>query len=116
MQFLIKFDLQKDFYFSYWCEDRFGVGQKTVYDQMNNIIGNTWYNQHLDLEKLYESIPITIEHDQFVGNDWSAGTDFFHQTSFASFISPKVSVIRTAFSGDMSYFLRIVWILNALFL
>ena len=87
MQFLIKFDLQKDFYFSYWCQNRFGVGQKTAYDQMNNIIGNTWYNQHLDLEKLYELIPITIEHDQFEGNDWSAGTDFFHQTSFASFIN-----------------------------
>jgi len=87
MQFLIKYDLQKDFYFSYWCEDRFKAGQKTAYNQMNNLIGNTWYNQHLDLEKLYDLIPITIEHDQFEGNDWSAGADFFYQSSFASFVN-----------------------------
>ena len=87
MQFLIKYDLMKDFYFSYWCEDRFGVGQKTVYDRTNRIIGNTWFNRSLDLEKLYSLIPITIEHDQFEGNDWSAGTDFFYQTSFASFVN-----------------------------
>jgi hypothetical protein len=89
MQFLIKFDLMKYFYFSYWCEDRYGVGQKTVYDQTNRIIGHTptWFNENLDLEKLYELIPITIKHDQFEINDWSAGTDFFYQTSFASFVN-----------------------------
>lgn len=89
MQFLVKFDLVKDFYFSYWCEDRFGVGQRAVYDQMNKIIGTgpTWFNENLDLEKLYELIPMTIEHDEFKGNDWSAGTDFFYQTSFASFVN-----------------------------
>jgi hypothetical protein len=87
MQYLVKYDLMKDFYFSYWCEDRFGVGKKVVYDQMSSIIGNTWFNRSLDLEKLYQLIPITIEHDQFEGNDWSAGTDFFYQTSFASFVN-----------------------------
>lgn len=89
MQFLIKFDLMKDFYFSYWCEDRIGIGQRTVYDQTNSIIGNdpTWFNENLDLEKLYELIPITIENDKFEGNDWSSGTDFFYQRSFASFIN-----------------------------
>ena len=87
MQFLIKFDLMKDFYFSYWCEDRFGVGQKTVYDQTNSIIGDTWFNQNLDLEKLYELLPIKLKQDQFEGNDWSAGTDFFYQESFASFVN-----------------------------
>ena len=87
MQFLIKFDLMKDFYFSYWCEDRFGVGQKTVYDRTNRIIGNTWFNENLDLEKLYELIPIKLKQDLFEGNDWSAGTDFFYQESFASFVN-----------------------------
>ena len=87
MQFLIQFDLMKDFYFSYWCEDRFGVGQKEVYDQMNTVTGKTWYNKNLDLEQLYELIPVTIEHDGFEGNDWSSGTDFFYQTSFASFVN-----------------------------
>jgi len=87
MQFLIRSDLMKDFYFSYWCEDRFKVGQKTVYDQMNTVIGKTWFNKNLDLEKLYELIPIILERDQFEGNDWTAGTDFFYQTSFASFVN-----------------------------
>lgn len=89
MQFLIKFDLMKDFYFSYRCEDRWGAGQKTVYDQTNDIIGKdpTWFNENLDLEKLYELIPITIEHDKFEGNDWSSGTDFLYQSSFASFVN-----------------------------
>jgi hypothetical protein len=89
MQFLVKFDLMKDFYFSYWCEDRFRIGKKEVYDQTNNIIGTfpTWYNENLDLEKLYKLIPITIEQDRFEGNDWSAGTDFFYQSSFASFVN-----------------------------
>jgi hypothetical protein len=87
MQFLIKFDLMKDFYFSYWCQDRFGVGQKTVYDHTNRIIGNTWFNENLDLEKLYELIPIKLKQDLFEGNDWSTGTDFFYQESFASFVN-----------------------------
>jgi len=91
MQHLIKFDLMKDFYFSYWCEDRFNVGQKIVYDQMNRIIGKVWFNENLDLEKLYELIPVTIEHDGFDGNDWSSGTDFFYQESFASFVNESYS-------------------------
>lgn len=88
MQFLIKNDLMKDFYFSYWCEDRFGVGQKTVYDQMNKSIGNTWFNRGLNLEKLYELIPITIEQDQCeVDGWWGLGADFFYQKAFASFVN-----------------------------
>jgi hypothetical protein len=53
---------------------------------MNQVIGNTWFNKNLDLETLYELIPITID-KEFTGNDWSAGTDFFYQTSFASFVN-----------------------------
>jgi hypothetical protein len=87
MQFLTKFDLMNDFYFSYWCEDRWNIGRKKIYDQTNDIIGNVWFNENLDLEKLYERIPITIQHDQFESNDWSSGTDFFYQTSFASFVN-----------------------------
>jgi hypothetical protein len=91
MQFLIKFDLLNDFYFSYWCEDRWNIGQKKIYDQTNKQIGDapTWYNENLDLEKLYESLPITIKHDQFENNinSWFSGTDFFYQSSFASFVN-----------------------------
>lgn len=87
MQFLTKFDLMNDFYFSYWCESRWNIGRQKIYDQTNDIIGNTWFNENLDLRKLYELIPITIQHDQFESNDWSSGTDFFYQTSFASFVN-----------------------------
>ena len=87
MQFLIKFDLMKDFYFSYWCEDRWNIGQKKLYCQTNDIIGTTWFNENLNLEKLYELIPLTLENDQFKNNDWSEGTDFFYQQSFASFVN-----------------------------
>jgi len=101
MQFLIKFNLLDHFYFSYHCRDAFGVGQKTVYDRTNDIIGQTWYNSNLDLEKLYQLIPITLENDQFVNhnrwssteqdsfyqNYWSAGQEYFYQNSFASFVT-----------------------------
>lgn len=89
MQFLIKFDLMKDFYFSYRCQDRWGTGQKTVYDQTNDIIGKdpTWFNENLDLEKLYELIPIVVEQDKFEGHAWCLGTDLLYQRSFASFVN-----------------------------
>jgi hypothetical protein len=89
MQFLIKFDLMNDFYFSYWCEDRWNIGQKKIYDQTNDIIGNVWFNENLDLEKLYELIPITIKNTQFENNinNCFSSIDFLQQTSFASFVN-----------------------------
>jgi len=88
MQFLIKFNLLDDFYFSYWCTDRFGDGLKGIYDKINEIIASTWFNKNLDLEKLYQMLPIKIALDQFDGiNDWSMGEIFFYQTTFASFVN-----------------------------
>ena len=96
MQFLIKFNLLDDFYFSYWCTDRFGNGVKDIYDKTNEIIASTWFNKNLDLEKLYQMLPITIQADQFTRDTvkttykdthWSVGKDFFYQTTFASFIN-----------------------------
>ena len=88
MQFLIKFNLLDDFYFSYWCTDRFSEGTKNIYDINNECIGNTWFNQDLDLEELYQKLPIKIQADRFDGvNDWSGGEDFFYQTAFASFVN-----------------------------
>jgi hypothetical protein len=98
MQFLIKFNLLDDFYFSYWCSDRFGNGLKDIYDKTNEIIANTWFNKDLDLEKLYQMLPITIPADQFTGDTvkrtfkdtyWSVTVckDFFYQTTFASFVN-----------------------------
>jgi len=88
MQFLVKFNLLDDFYFSYWCTDRFGDGVKDIYDKTNEIIDSTWFNKNLDLEKLYQMLPIKIALDRFDGNnDWSVGEDFFYQTTFASFVN-----------------------------
>lgn len=88
MQFLIKFNLLDDFYFSYWCTDRFGDGVKGIYDKTNEIIASTWFNKNLDLEKLYQMLPIKIALDQFDGtNDWSMGETLFYQTTFTSFVN-----------------------------
>ena len=90
MQFLIKFNLLDNFYFSYWCDDRFGDGMRGTYDKTNNIIGHTWFNKDLDLEELYQMLPLKIPEDQFDKSyDYvhSFGEDFFYQTTFASFVN-----------------------------
>ena len=88
MQFLVKFNLLDDFYFSYWCTDRFGDGVKGIYDKTNEIIASTWFNKDLDLEKLYQMLPIKIPSDQFAGtNDWSIGEIFFYQHTSVSFVN-----------------------------
>lgn len=90
MQFLIKFNLMDDFYFSYRSQDRFNVGAKKLYDTTNEIIGNTWFNQDLDLEKLYQLLPITISQeksDASIDLSWRIVQDSFYQNSFASFVN-----------------------------
>jgi hypothetical protein len=86
-QFLSKFNLIKDCYFSYHCHDRFNVGQKTIYDQTNHVIGNTWFNSDLDFDKLFEQIPVTTAMDNFANNDWSCGNSYYYNNSFCSFVN-----------------------------
>jgi hypothetical protein len=86
-QFINQFDLLDKFYFSYHCEDRFGLDQKYVYDLTNQIIGNTWYNNQVDLEKLYNLIPVTSGIDHFYKNDWTIGNPEYYKKSFASLVT-----------------------------
>jgi hypothetical protein len=87
LQFLLQFKLLDKFYFSYHHEDRFGVGHKLLYNQINEIIGNTWYNDRLDLESVFNMLPITAEFDYFKYNDWSVGNTVYYESSFGSVVS-----------------------------
>lgn len=89
LQFLTKFNLRNHFYFSYHCHDRLDMvgSTRAIYDQCNDIIGSTWYNQGLDLEMLYNELPISAGLDQFVDNDWGAGNPKYYWTSFASIVN-----------------------------
>jgi hypothetical protein len=85
-QFALKFNLLDRWYFSYLLHDRFNLNnQRLLYDDQNNIIGNTWYNLDLDLEQAYQKLPYEI--DNFFGNDWSVGNIDFYEKSFCSFVN-----------------------------
>lgn len=85
-QFILNFNLQEHFYFSYLLEDRFHVGdRRKLYDEQNAIIGPIWYNANLDLEAAYQQLPYRI--DDFVHNDWGPGSIQFYETSFCSFVN-----------------------------
>ena len=87
LQFLLQFKLLDKFYFSYHHEDRFGVGRKLLYNKINEIIGNVWYNNQLDLESVFNMLPITAEFDYFKNNDWSVGNAVYYESSFGSVVS-----------------------------
>lgn len=90
-QFLLQTNLIDDFYFSYLAEDRFGEGSKNLYDRINNIIGQVWYNQGLDLEEIYLKLPAVTGIDDVAGdicdNDWSFGNSKYYQDTFCSFVN-----------------------------
>jgi hypothetical protein len=86
-QFILQFKLLDKFYFSYHCNDRFNIGTKPVYDQINKVIGTTWYNDQIDLESAFNMLPITAELDYFNHNDWSVGNPIYYNSSFSSFLS-----------------------------
>jgi hypothetical protein len=85
-QFALKFNLLDRWYFSYLLHDRFNLNnQRLLYDNINNIIGNTWYNSDLDLDHAYQKLPYKI--DNFVDNDWGPGSIDFYGKSFCSFVN-----------------------------
>lgn len=88
-QLLVNFDLLNQWYFSYWCEDRYQLGRRNIYDHVNEIIGCTWFNKDLDLDSLFDLIPITTGLDEFekVGNDWTIGNPSYYDQSFCSVIN-----------------------------
>lgn len=87
-QLLIKFNLLDQFYFSYWCQDRWKVGQRILFDQINGIIGNTWFNQGLDQEEFFQMLPISTNLDNFLETTepefWSEGRDTYYHTTFCN--------------------------------
>jgi len=88
MQFLVKFNLLDDFYFSYWCHAKSDHDMKSIYNIVNKTIGDTWFNKDLDLEKLYQMLPIKIPMDQFDGtNEGLFAKTLIYQKTFASFVN-----------------------------
>lgn len=91
LQFLVKFNLLDQFYFSYHCSDRFNHGIRNVFDDVNRIIGDTWFNQGLDLDQMYNMLPVSAELDQpgDIGDiDWMQnGSSLFYTQSLASVVN-----------------------------
>lgn len=99
LHFLKNFDLLDQCYFSYHCEDRFNIGKLALFEQINEIIGDTWFNDAIDVRDLFHSIPFVIDKDLFndipkVGdtrpgiNNMSTtlGVERFYQDSFCSVV------------------------------
>lgn len=90
-QFLHKENLFDHFYFSFLAEDRFKEGGRIVYDRTNLIIGDTWYNQGLDHDQLYQKLPFRTGIDDAGSdscyNDWSFGNVRYYQDTFCSFVN-----------------------------
>jgi hypothetical protein len=99
LQFITKFDLLDKFYFSYHGYDRFGVGNKSLYDGINNIIGTTWFNDQVDLEQLYTKIPViaSAADTLYQQNDWSIGRPEYYADTFAS-------VVMETYHGEDIFF------------
>jgi hypothetical protein len=85
-QFMLQYDIMKNSYFSYHCQDREKIGQRNVFDECNSIIGKTWFNHRIDNEKLYEMLPITTKIDKFNSNDWTIGNSIYYESSFCSVV------------------------------
>jgi len=87
-QFITNFKLADKFYFTYRFDDRFNVGKQALYSDMNEKIGNTWYNNSLDLTQLYNLLPIDCEIDMFDdSNPWDYGTIDLYTRSFCSIVT-----------------------------
>jgi hypothetical protein len=88
-QFLSQENFLNNCYFSFHNHDRFGVGSKNLFDTTWNIVGKTWFNQHLDKEVFYQQLPITTGIDDllFNKNDWGIGNQRYYSETFFSFVN-----------------------------
>ncbi len=87
-QFITNFKLIDKFYFTYKFANRFNVERDDLYSEMNSVVGNTWYNESLDLESLYKLLPVSCEIDKFdENNPWDYGTIDFYIKSFCSIVT-----------------------------
>lgn len=83
-----KFSLRPKSYFSYRGSLKWSTF-KSIKEISDVIVGNNapWYAKNLDLDRLHNQIPVTIEHDQWEGNDWSTGNDRYYQDTFCSIVT-----------------------------
>jgi hypothetical protein len=87
-QFVNKFNLQDKFYMSYHCGDLFKEGTRDLYNRVNDIIDTTWYNEGLDLDRLYDQLPVTTGYaDNFDPSHWDIGHRDYYEKSFISIVS-----------------------------
>ena len=84
-EFIDKFNLYDRFYFSYHMADRFSEGRKNIWERTQSNIGNTWFNEGVDLDSLFDRLPITVDNVQ--QPDWSSGGLDFYNTSFCSVVT-----------------------------
>ena len=82
---VINFKLQDRFYFSYLMADRYNQGKRVLYNQMTEEVGKTWFNDQLDIDKIYHELPVSI--DMFFDNDWGPGNISYYENSFSSFVN-----------------------------
>jgi hypothetical protein len=88
-QFLNQENLIEHFYFSYHGRDRFGVGRDEVLKNDTDIIGQTWFNNKIDRDKLLTKIPFVtgIEDTVYNKNDWGFGNEKYYSETFCSFVN-----------------------------
>jgi hypothetical protein len=90
-QALYQSKLLDDCFFSYRCEDRFHQGKRAVFESDCQMVGQTWFNQSLNMEEFYSQLPIIANDDDFddydSGNTIGPGNGMFYSKSFASFVN-----------------------------
>jgi hypothetical protein len=87
-QFIVNFKLTDKFYFTYRFNDRFNVGKNKLYTDMNKTVGDTWYNKFLNLDEMYNLLPINCENDTFDDkNPWDYGNIDLYNKSFCSVVT-----------------------------
>jgi hypothetical protein len=87
-QFIINFKLADKFYFTYRFDDRFSVSKYKLYNDMNETVGDSWYNKSLNLDEIYNLLPITCEIDIFnPKNPWDYGNINTYTRSFCSIVT-----------------------------
>jgi len=101
--FFVKHNLLDQAYFSYNMDDRFGVGQDQLFDELDATIGTTWYNQGLDSALLKSMIPYKI--DDFVPSThlWVFGDKNLYNESFCNITTETYNQDRDPFFTEKTF-------------
>jgi hypothetical protein len=82
--FFHKFSLLDKSIFSYLADLN-----RSPFDSLDDIsesCGKAWYLNNLNLTDLNKTLPKRITGDQFVGNDWGLGQDYYYRDAFCSLV------------------------------